>query len=109
MFERQGGVCACGCGVALGAEEGVIAEHTMPVAMGNEEKPDALWRKTCASEKTARDLTQIAKAKRQAGETGQQARRARGATKQIPARVNPWPPKGTRKIPSRPFPKRPRS
>jgi len=108
LYAAQDGLCGCGCAAPLSDIEGVIAEHTIPVMLGNRDKPDSLWRKPCADAKTKLDLARIAKAKRQARETGQQARRARGTTKAIPAKRNPWPPKGARKIASRPFPRKPR-
>lgn len=105
LWLKQGGLCGCGCGARLVAGQ-TIDEHTIPVALGNTEKPDAIWTAACARQKTStEDAPRIAKSRRQAGETGQQARRARGKTKKIPAR--PFP-KGKRKMPSRPFPKRPR-
>jgi hypothetical protein len=75
MHADQGGLCACGCDRPLG--ERYIAEHLWAVAMGNESKPDALFRADCAAAKTRLDLHLIAKTKRQRGEHGQQARRAR--------------------------------
>lgn len=74
MVLAQDGKCAC-CGRDLGVR--FVAEHTLPVKLGNASKPDCLLREDCAAEKTRADVRQIAKAKRQAGETGQQARRAR--------------------------------
>ena len=41
-----------------------IAEHTIPVAVGNTEKPDCLLCGKCAGEKTAVDRRDIARAKR---------------------------------------------
>ncbi len=108
----QEGRCGCGCGKKLDPiGEGVIDEHVLPRELGAPEdiaaRDDlsnrALFRKPCASRKTAADLKQIAKAKRQAGETGQQRRRADGKTKPIAKSGNAWP-KG-RKMPSRPFQK----
>lgn len=75
MYADQGGLCACGCDNPLG--DHYIAEHIWCVAMGNESKPDALYRADCAALKTTVDRKLIAKTKRQRGEHGQQARRAR--------------------------------
>lgn len=76
MHASQGGLCGCGCDRPLG--ERYIAEHVWCVAMGNESKPDALYRADCAAEKTRNDIKLISKTKRQSGKiTGQQARRAR--------------------------------
>jgi hypothetical protein len=60
-------------------------------AIGTEADRDALrnralYRRPCAKEKTRADVAKIAKAKRQAGETGQRAKRAAGKTKAIPKR-----------------------
>jgi hypothetical protein len=75
MAERQGHKCACGCG--RGGP--FIAEHTIPVEMGNLNKPDCLLARPCAAAKTRKDRKDIAKAKHRAGETGQYKRRkARG-------------------------------
>jgi hypothetical protein len=103
----QDGKCGCGCGVKLSPmTEGVIDEHRIPLAMGgtNELSNRHLYRKPCAAAKTGKggDLTVIAKAKRQAGETGQRARREKRGGGSIPQRTNPWPPKGSRKLQSRP-------
>ncbi len=61
----QKGLCGCGCGNKL--VPGAIGEHTFPVALGNDEKPDALYNPDCADEKTnglMGDKTKIAKVKR---------------------------------------------
>lgn len=88
MREAQAGLCGCGCGRELGAR--VIAEHIWPVAMGNEGKPDALFRADCAAAKTRLDVAMIAKTKRMAMVHGQQARRSRakseGRHRPIPGR-----------------------
>ena len=66
MLEEQGGVCAK-CGRAASS---YIGEHTTPVALGNDEKPDALYCVACAKRKThgddglRGDISAIAKAKR---------------------------------------------
>lgn len=73
MLVSQGGVCAeCG---GPGPFDG---DHTTPVAMGNEEKPDRLiCRRTCHKAKTRGDVRVISKTRRRALLAGQQARRAR--------------------------------
>lgn len=81
MVLKQAGACSCGCGRALG--DRYIAEHEIPVALGNASKPDGLRAWDCAAEKTKADLARIAKAKRQAGEHGQQKRRREGKTRPI--------------------------
>lgn len=100
MREAQHGLCGCGCGKPLGKD--FIGEHVwILVAWGNEEKPDALWRKDCAADKTKRDLKAHARVRRLAGLTGQRKRRlerkARGVTL---LKSNP-------KIAKRPFQKPP--
>lgn len=100
---RQVGKCGCGCGLKLDAlKEGVTDEHRIPLALGgtNDLSNRELWRNPCSLAKTKTDFTSIAKAKRLAGET------CNGPTRKIPQRVNAWGEKGSRKIPSRPFPKR---
>lgn len=100
---RQHGYCGCGCGVKLDElREGVIDEHIIPLAMGQEDANDlknrALYRRPCAAKKTAeQDAPAIAKVKRLAEET------CTGPSRQIPIRVRAWPPKGSRKIQSRKF------
>lgn len=84
MMLAQEGKCGCGCGQKLGLR--IIGEHTIPVALGNSGKPDALYREECALAKTRLDIWRIAKMKRQRGDKGQQARRKAGKTKQIRSR-----------------------
>lgn len=66
LLEAQGHVCAnCKRPAAR-----YIGEHTVPVALGNDAKPDALWCEPCARRKTfgddglRGDISAIAKAKR---------------------------------------------
>ena len=104
-------LCGCGCGKPLDpVTERVVDEHVIPRELsevGAQGERDAIenrrfYRWPCALEKTRRDLAQIAKAKRQGGEeTGQRARRERRGAGSIPARKNPWPPKGSRKLPTK--------
>lgn len=54
----------------------------------------------CHKAKTKKWKGIHAKAERQAGRSGQQARRKAGKTRTIPSRVDPWPPKGSRKLQS---------
>lgn len=104
-------LCGCGCGVPLDPEgEGVIDEHVLPrklSALGSEAERDglgnrALYRRPCAKAKTTADVQQIAKARRQGGETGQQARREKRGKGSIPSRgfdKSLRKPMGTRKNP----------
>jgi hypothetical protein len=102
----QDGKCGCGCGVKLNPRtEGVIDEHRVPLAQGgsNDLENRHLYRKPCAVKKTEGkdgDNSRTAKAKRQGGETGQYARREARGGGSIPQRVDPWPPKGSRKLQS---------
>lgn len=96
LFLKQNGKCGCGCGERLEAGK-VDEEHSIPVALLGEAKPDSLWRRDCHKKKTAGDVKRIAKAERQAGRTGQRARRDRNGPKMKSAK---------RKWPSRPFEKK---
>lgn len=71
----------CPCGAKLGRD--AIGEHTLPVALGNPNKPDVLLCGQCAKDKTRTDIRQIRKADRQGGRTGQQKRRREGKTRPI--------------------------
>lgn len=105
----QEGKCACGCGVKLNPmTEGVIDEHRVPLGQlgTNDLENRHLYRKPCAKAKTEGkdgDNARTAKAKRQGGETGQYARREARGGGSIPQRPDPWPAKGSQKIPTRPF------
>lgn len=85
VLKRSGGICeADGCNNA-----GKDYEHRIPVALDGENTEENLWLacRECHSEKTRKqDIPRIAKAKRQAGLTGQQARRKAGKTKKIASR-----------------------
>lgn len=53
MWQKQHGLCACGCEQALNSDEGIIGEHRFwLVCLGNPDKPDGLYRKPCAKAKT---------------------------------------------------------
>lgn len=106
LMVDQLGRCDCGCGEKLQPmTEGVIDEHRVPLALGgtNALENRHLFRKPCALAKTTGDVARIAKAKAQAGETGQRARRERRGKGSIPARVNPWAAKGSVKLKSAGF------
>lgn len=89
VFERSNMQCE-----AEGCENvGVELEHRIPVALGGENTVKNLWLscRACHRAKTSgEDMPRIAKAKRQAGEKGQRARRnkakAAGTHKAIPSR-----------------------
>lgn len=103
-------LCGCGCGFPLDpVNEKVIDEHGLARKLcepGSEAERDVLenrsfYRWPCAVEKTKADLATIAKAKAQAGETGQYARRLKRGGGSIKSPVNGWPPKGSRPLGSR--------
>ena len=85
MWAEQRGQCGCGCGQPLSYSEGVIGEHVYwMVALGNDGKPDALWRKPCADKKTngvCGDKWRIAKVKRIAAKKTQADKRAKNGPK----------------------------
>lgn len=86
----QGGVCGCGCGGKLDdVREKIIDEHVQPLGLqgSNDLANRSLWRRPCSDAKTyGKDLPTIAKAKAQAGETGQYARRKKRGKSLIPSR-----------------------
>lgn len=96
----QSGRCGCGCGERLQPlTEKVIDEHLISLAAGgtNDLTNRRLYRKPCATAKTKADQGVIASVKRlEARETG--TRRPR---KPIPQAASPWPPKGSRKLPTK--------
>jgi 5-methylcytosine-specific restriction endonuclease McrA len=102
VLARSGMICE-----AEGCENvGREFEHRIPVALDGENTVENIWLscRSCHRAKTSNeDIPRIAKAKRQARLTGQQARRAAGKTKPIPQPANPWPAKGSRKLQSRGF------
>lgn len=102
MIRQAGGFvfCGCGCGEVLDPlGEGVRDEHRVALGLtGTNGLPNReWWRLPCAKAKDKLDAGRIAKAKRLAGET------CTAPGKPIPQRVNPWPPRGSVKLQSRPF------
>lgn len=79
MWADQKGLCGCGCGEPLSAAEGTVGEHRFWfVALGCNEKPDAIFRKPCAARKTNGpfgDITKIAHVKRLAEQRTQADKR----------------------------------
>lgn len=106
IWERERGLCDL-CGQKVQAGEAWEVEHVIPWALSFDDSDGNLKIAhkdgDCHAAKTKVDVGRIAKAKRQGGETGQQARRAKNgpSMKSGPSR---WA-KG-RKLDSRPFPKR---
>lgn len=84
MYAAQSGLCGCGCGERLNANgKGDTGEHRFWfVALGCDEKPDALYRRECALKKTngpRGDINTIAHVKRLAeGRTQHDRRQQRG-------------------------------
>lgn len=84
LAEKQDGLCGCGCGQSIARKTdgkwifvpSAEDEHTIPNAI-RKGKPDSIWLKACHAPKTKKDVKDIARAKRRAGETGQAARRKR--------------------------------
>lgn len=89
VVTQQRGLCGCGCRVQLMPfGEGVVDEHVVPLTLGgpNDLANRSLWRRPCSLAKThgkRGDISRIAKAKRQAGETGN------GKKRSIPKRAGP--------------------
>ena len=75
MIEAQGFKCGCGCGAPVGMDG--HGEHGLPVALGNDAKPDSIWRVECHGRKTKADRARIAKADRQRRKMEQGRGRAR--------------------------------
>ncbi len=82
-------VCCPLCSKRIG-DGGIIAEHTIPVALGNLNKPDTILCRSCAGLKTKKDMRDIAKVKRMRKhhETGR-GRARRGAP--LKSAKRPWP------------------
>lgn len=115
IWERDGGVCyLCGLKVAAGVDW--EAEHVIPWALSFDDSDQNLKVAhkdgDCHAAKTKVDVKRIAKAKAQAGETGQRARRERrqaaeaerGVTHKPKAKIAA---RGFEKGPKRKWPKRP--
>jgi 5-methylcytosine-specific restriction protein A len=88
IFTRDGGVCEiCRCKVQAG--EPYDIDHRIPWALAFNDADENLRtvHKTCHRElKTGPDMSRIAKAKAQGGETGQRARREKRGHGSIPSR-----------------------
>lgn len=84
LYAKQKGLCGCGCGERLNADgKGEVGEHVWWfVALGNIDKPDALYRAECAKRKTngpRGDLNTISHIKQLAeGRTQHDRRNERG-------------------------------
>ena len=93
LWQAQYGLCGCGCAEPLrDKDEGVVGEHVWWfVALGNDGKPDKLYRKPCARKKTngpRRDLNVIADVKRLAeGRTQADKRAERGPKLRANAKI----------------------
>lgn len=80
---KQNGYCACGCDQKLIPGQ-IEQEHTIPISLGGQSKPDALWLRDCHKNKTAKDRKNIAKVDRLTGKTGK--RKPGAKTAKIPGR-----------------------
>lgn len=91
VLERYDYCCAV-CKQKLSGMARPEFDHILPLGLGGDDEPENLQPlcKKCHRRKTDADVPQIAKSKRQAGETGQRARRLRGATPKIPSRPFRW-------------------
>ena len=71
LWQGQGGLCSCGCARPLGSGP-FDGEHSIPVWLNGDPKPDALMLVECHKFKTAREAGQRAKVKRITGQTRSQ-------------------------------------
>ncbi len=81
IIARQNGLCTL-CGQPLVGR--IDFDHIRPLGLLGDDASDnlqAIHAEGCHSEKTKADVKRIAKAKRQAGETGQYARRKKNGSK----------------------------
>lgn len=104
IFEAHGGICYLS-GAKIGPDDAWDVEHIIPWALSQDDS-DANLRpalKEPHKAKTKGDVKRISKARSQAGETGQRARRAKHGPS-LKSGPSNWP-KG-RKLESRPFDKR---
>lgn len=105
IFEAHGGICEiCGAKIAAGVKYEI--EHRIPWALGHDDSDANLYpaHPECHHAKTVgEDRPRIDKAKAQAGETGQRARRAKHGPS-LKSGPTKWP-KG-RKLESRGFERR---
>ena len=104
LFARDGGICQI-CLHKIQAGEPYDQDHIIPWALTYSDADENLRtvHTTChrgEASKTSEDVARIAKAKRQGGEKGQAARRAKNGP-QIKSR--PFPKGQKQKWPSRPF------
>lgn len=103
IFVKEDGLCYL-CQAKIKAGELFEIEHVIPWALSFDDSDDnlKLAHAVCHRQlKTGDDVARIAKAKAQAGETGQRARREKNGPRLKSA--NRWPPRGSQKINSRPF------
>lgn len=90
QFEAQGGLChAPVCRTPIDLKT-AIAEHEIPVALGNAGKPDYLLCPDCAAHKTKADVKRIAKAKRQQAKHLTGRGRARKGPKLKGGKLRAW-------------------
>lgn len=88
IWMRDDGLCYL-CGLKIGLGEAYDIEHVIPWALSFDDSDENLklaHKGTCHSLKTKTDVKSIAKAKRMAGEHGQQARRKKENYRPMPSR-----------------------
>lgn len=106
VWMKEKGICYL-CRKKVLSSEAWDVEHVIPRALSFDDSLENLkvaHRVGCHKAKTKVDIDRISKAKRQARETGQQARRKKKGGSILSA---PFPKaKGPHKWPKRPFPKR---
>lgn len=91
IWEREGGICwMCEKPVPMTGRGEVVYDHRIPLEAGGTDDDENIYPlhySPCDKIKTAQDKKTIAKAKRQAGETGQQARRKQAPLTRKPSRL----------------------
>lgn len=102
IFEQHNGICGLS-GRKIGLTDVWHIEHRVPWALSFDDSDENLYPVLAEPhlDKTRDDVKRIAKAKAQAGETGQRARREKNGPRLKSA--NRWPPRGSQKIKSRPL------
>jgi hypothetical protein len=105
LIIQQDGKCGCGCGKKLDFTKPrrVVDEHLVPLfSLGSNDLSNrALWDADCSKAKTSGESGGRAKVRRFEQNKTQAEKRKRNGSK-LQSR-NQWPPKGSRKIQSRPM------
>lgn len=88
IWMRDDGLCYL-CGLKIGLGEAYDIEHVIPWALSFDDSDENLklaHKEGCHKDKSRKDVKAIAKAKRMAGEHGQQARRKKENYRPMPSR-----------------------